>query len=94
VVDDAAVDDRTTGIRSANPEADDSAEIAQAKLARAVAVSQQLLDAHTEHPGYRTSAEWLTALARCSQDVNNAASEYLEITSQDMPPHRHVVPVR
>jgi len=66
--------------------AHDAAEIARAELTRAVAVSQQLLDEHGKHPGYRTSAEWLTALTGHSLAVNNAAREYLTATSRGMPP--------
>jgi len=64
--------------------AHDAVQTARAELTSAVAVSQQLLDEHGKHnPGYRTSAEWLTAVARNSQDVNSAARQYLEITSAD-----------
>jgi hypothetical protein len=66
--------------------AHDAVRTARAELTSAVAVSQQLLDEHGKHPGYRTSAEWLTAVARYSQDVNSAARQYLEITSADAPP--------
>lgn len=63
----------------------DAGEIARAELTRTVVVSQQLLDEHNKHAGYRTSAEWLTAVASHSQDVNDAARRYLEITSRRMP---------
>ncbi|MGH3403773.1 MAG: hypothetical protein ACRDRJ_14930 [Streptosporangiaceae bacterium] len=67
--------------------AHDAVQAARAELTSALAASQQLLDAHGQHPGYRTSAEWLTAVARNSQDVNSAARQYLEITSAGAPPH-------
>ena len=66
--------------------AHDAVQTARAELTSAVAASQQFLDEHGKHPGYRTSAEWLTAVARHSQDVNSAARQYLEITSADAPP--------
>lgn len=65
--------------------AHDAAEIARAELTRAVAASQQLLDTHDQHPGYRTSAEWLAALIAHSLAVNNAASECLTATSRGLP---------
>jgi hypothetical protein len=66
--------------------AHDAVQTARAELTSAVTVSKQFLDEHGKHPGYRTSAEWLTAVARNSQDVNRAARQYLEITSADPPP--------
>jgi hypothetical protein len=66
--------------------AHDAAETARADLACAVTASQQLLDEHGRHPAYRTSAEWLTALVTRSLAVNNAAREYLTVTSPGMPP--------
>jgi hypothetical protein len=66
--------------------AHDAAETAGAELARAVTASQQLLDEHGQHPGYRTSAQWLTALISHSLAVNNAAREYLTVTSRRLPP--------
>lgn len=66
--------------------AHDAAETALAELARAVTASQQLLDEHGRHPAYRTSAEWLIALVTRSLAVNNAAREYLTVTSGGMPP--------
>ena len=62
----------------------DAAETARAELTGAVAVSQQLLDEHGRHPAYRTSAEWLIALIAHSLAVNNAAREYLTVTSRGM----------
>jgi hypothetical protein len=59
--------------------AHDAIQTALAELTSAVAVCQQLLDEHGKHPGYRTSAEWLIAVARYSQDVNIAARQYPEI---------------
>jgi hypothetical protein len=68
--------------------AHDAAEIARAELTRAVVVSQQLLDEYGKHAGYRTSAEWLTALTRYSQEANDAAREYLTVTSRRIPPRK------
>ena len=67
--------------------AHDAVQAARAELTSALAASQQLLDAHGQHPGYRTSAEWLSAVARNSQDVNSAARQYLEITGTGAAPH-------
>ena len=66
--------------------APDAVQAARTELASALAASQQLLDAHGQHPGYRTSAEWLTVVARNARDVNSVARQYLEITSADAPP--------
>jgi hypothetical protein len=48
----------------------------------------------SEHAGYRTSAGWLTSLARCSQGASNAASDYLEATGRCVPPLTRAVPIR
>jgi len=53
---------------------------ARAELSRAVAMAEELLDAHASHAGHKTSAEWLTALISHSQAVNNAARNYLNTT--------------
>ncbi|MGO9220423.1 MAG: hypothetical protein ACLP5E_22095 [Streptosporangiaceae bacterium] len=66
--------------------AHDAVQTARAELTSAVAASQQLLDEHGKHHGYRTSAEWLTVVARNSQEVNSAARRYLEVTNADAPP--------
>ena len=58
----------------------DAVQMARAGLARAVAMSEELLDAHTSHPGHKTSAEWLAALTARSRAVNHAAREYLTVT--------------
>jgi bifunctional pyridoxal-dependent enzyme with beta-cystathionase and maltose regulon repressor activities len=55
-------------------------KMAQAELCRAVAMSEELLDAHASHAGYKTSAEWLAALVSRSQAVNSAARDYLNAT--------------
>jgi hypothetical protein len=59
----------------------DAVEAARAELTRTVMVCQQLLDEHAKHAGYRTSAERLTALTGYSAAVNDAAREYLTVTS-------------
>jgi hypothetical protein len=53
---------------------------ARAELSRAVAMAEELLDAHASHARHKTSAEWLTALISRSQAVNNAARNYLNTT--------------
>jgi transcriptional regulator with XRE-family HTH domain len=57
-----------------------AAKVARAGLSRAVAMSEELLDAHASNAGHKTSAEWLTALISRSQQVNNAARDYLTTT--------------
>lgn len=53
---------------------------ARAELNRAVAMTEELLDAHASHAGHKTSSEWLTALISRSQAVNSAARDYLNTT--------------
>jgi hypothetical protein len=55
-------------------------KMARSELSQAVAMSEELLDAHTSHAGYKTSAEWLAALVSRSQAVNSAARDYLNAT--------------
>jgi hypothetical protein len=58
----------------------DAGKMARAELSRAVAMAEELLDAHASHAGHKTSAEWLAALVSRSRAVNSAVRDYLSAT--------------
>lgn len=56
----------------------DTSQGARAELTRAVEMSEELIDAHMNAAGHRTSAEWLSALIDRTQVVNTAARGVLD----------------